>query len=566
MAAFRQGKYRQSLRLVDKINQNKKLANYASLNLAARCQFNLGEFADAAHQFRRCVPLAPNQNEKYSAQVSFARSLHNLGDFSAALEAMQQSLKYACGEQVAASQLWLSRWQMQRGNFAAVEALAQELIGAPTTRTEARFHLVYVARRRQNKAEALRQLELIAAATNPLTDREHAQLVMEWLGLGESKRAIAHLTGNGSAEAQPGPEIAQILLACARFEAGEDAQIVSALNERKIQCCRGIVDLDWLRHYRARSLDRQGKVGRAAADFVAIAQRQKAASEHLRKHNSVHDFRRLNLNKLPVLTATAKMTPVFFIGFPRSGTTLLDTIVDTQSHIQVISEGGLLGHIQRFFTESLKLQYPTDLMRCPPQQLAAIRELFDDYVRQRVGDVTSQQLVVDKLPLYSIHLPMLICLYPTAKFVFSVRHPMDVCLSNFQQLYHLNHEMARLTTLEDCVTRYCEVMDLVAEYERVLSLNMLYVRYEDLVTNLEREMTRLSAFLDTRFDRSVLEFHQHARDKVIASPSRGQVSQGLYTDAIQKWRRYADLCEPFLQRLSPYIEQFGYAVPHDPAG
>jgi tetratricopeptide (TPR) repeat protein len=255
-------------------------------------------------------------------------------------------------------------------------------------------------------------------------------------------------------------------------------------------------------------------------------------------------------------------TPVFVIGFPRSGTTLLDVILDSHPRIRTLEEKPAISAMY----EALDT-FPHELMDAIPDLTPAqFDRLRAAYFRtaERFVDRRAGEILVDKLPLNTIHVGFILRVFPSARFIMAVRHPCDVCLSCFMQDFKLNIAMANFCTLEDAARAYRRVMDLWQQYVRVLPHSCHLVRYEDLIEDFQTETRRVLEFLNVDWNDAVLDYANHAKGRgKINTPSYEQVIQPIYTRSRYRWLRYAEQFEPVMDLLAPYIEFFGYATPDD---
>jgi hypothetical protein len=119
--------------------------------------------------------------------------------------------------------------------------------------------------------------------------------------------------------------------------------------------------------------------------------------------------------------------------------------------------------------------------------------------------------------------------------------------------------MYPFTSLEGTFSRYATVMGLFEHFRSSLELNLLSVRYEDLVTDLGEIAEDIFSFLGHRPDEKYKEFHLVNREKIIHTPSRSQVTRALYDSSRYRWRNYSDHLEPYFPIVQPYLEKFGYA-------
>jgi tetratricopeptide (TPR) repeat protein len=251
-------------------------------------------------------------------------------------------------------------------------------------------------------------------------------------------------------------------------------------------------------------------------------------------------------------------SPIFLIGFPRSGTTLLDQILDSHPRVQVMEERRAFASVVNAI-QARPGGYPDALHALSEAEILKLRALYFESVDQHFTRMPGH-FFVDKFPLNIEYLPLIHRLYPAARIILACRHPCDVVLSNFMQNYQLNDAMANFLTIADTVKLYKQVMTLWLRCTQLLPLNVHSVRYESLVSNFDPEVGDLFEFLDITWDDAVLKFHQHAVEKeIINTPSYEQVSQPLYTSACYRWQRYQDQLAPFMDDLAPLIEKFGYA-------
>jgi len=252
-----------------------------------------------------------------------------------------------------------------------------------------------------------------------------------------------------------------------------------------------------------------------------------------------------------------RLSPAFMVGFPRSGTTLLDQIIDSHARINVIEENPVLNSVIDVIAISAK-GYPDALTDLSNHNIEALRNKYFKSLSQYDGS-SGEMILVDKLPLNIIFAGLIHQLFPDAKIIVSLRHPYDVVLSNFMQDYKINEAMANFFTIEDAAMLYDKVMGLWVHYKNNLPIDYHEIKYENLVGNFEFETKQIFKFLDLEWNESVLEFDQHARKRAhIQTPSYHQVTRPIYKTARYRWKRYVDQFAPVAAILSPYIKSFGY--------
>lgn len=256
--------------------------------------------------------------------------------------------------------------------------------------------------------------------------------------------------------------------------------------------------------------------------------------------------------------APAEQAPVFLVGFPRSGTTLLNQILDTHPSITTIEE--------KLFVESVRFAlmgrpkgFPDVLATVTQDDVEQLRAIYESEVDRHLPN-RSNDLFVDKMPLNLVDLGLIERLYPGAPILFLLRHPCDSVLSGFMQAFELNESMIQFASLESAARLYALVMRLWFRYEDVLRLNVLKVRYEDIIADFETEIRRVLDFLAMPWDDSLREYHEHAKKRRIAAPSYHQVTQPIYRRSTGRWLNYRAELEPILPVLAPFAEAFGYSL------
>lgn len=249
--------------------------------------------------------------------------------------------------------------------------------------------------------------------------------------------------------------------------------------------------------------------------------------------------------------------PVFLLGFPRSGTTLLDQILDSHPKLQTLEEKPTVGAMRQEFMRLTKGRSDA-LADLSTTEIDLLRKSYFDAVRQHI-QLRPGHTLVDKMPLNTVNAHFIWRVFPDAKFILAVRHPCDVCLSCFMQSFAINEAMATFFSLDSTATLYAKVMGLWQQYVSKLPINYHMVRYEDLVSSFEHETRRLLDFLEVGWDDAVLQHTEHARKRGnINTPSYHQVTQPIYRHARYRWKRYAKQLEPVMEALRPFIEYFGY--------
>jgi tetratricopeptide (TPR) repeat protein len=250
--------------------------------------------------------------------------------------------------------------------------------------------------------------------------------------------------------------------------------------------------------------------------------------------------------------------PVFLIGFPRSGTTLLEQVLASHTGIVTLEEKPTVD-MMAGLVEAKYAAYPEGLDHLTEEDVHALRQRYFQYVDSLVK-VAPGQTFVDKLPLNLVHVPLLARVFPDARFIVALRHPADVVLSGYMQSFKPNSAMANFCTLEDAAHFYDRVMGLWRRCADMLPIAWHAVKYEDMVEDFDGEVKRLLDFLGLPWEETVRQYHETSRKgKVINTPSYHQVAEPIYRRAKERWRRYEPHLRPVMPILAPWATYFGYA-------
>lgn len=249
-------------------------------------------------------------------------------------------------------------------------------------------------------------------------------------------------------------------------------------------------------------------------------------------------------------------TPVFLVGFPRSGTTLFQHVLAGHPDLATLEEQDNFRDAHREL-----LLAPGALERwstLPPGTLSKWRADYWQRVTRKSGELAVGRTYVDKLPMNIAVLPVIHLLFPGAKILFALRDPRDVIVSCFRSHFAVNAAMFQFLTLEGAARYYDAVMSVAERSRERLPIDVHVVRYEEVVDNLQREATRALGFLGLPWADDVLKFTETAGRRAIFTPSATQVIKPIYASSIGQWRRYEAELAPIRPILAPWVKKFGY--------
>jgi tetratricopeptide (TPR) repeat protein len=332
---------------------------------------------------------------------------------------------------------------------------------------------------------------------------------------------------------------------------------------------RGLGPLEWSQ--KGLLLD---KIGRHAEAFAAFAEGKRVLREitgltYLEKEAEslakrlAGFFVARRLGILPRAGHRADVAqPIFIVGFPRSGTTMIEQTLSAHPLIAAGDELPIVNELTGLMPRMLAspLPYPEALSELWLGDQAGGLDNLRDYYLQRARQLGAMRegadWFTDKMPLNETHLGLIGLIFPRASIIHVVRHPLDVTLSVFSN--HLTHGFFCAYDLTSVARHYALVSDLVEHYRRETQLRYLAVRYEDVIDNQEAKLREMLAFVRAPYDPRCLDFHENRR--YARTASYAQVTEKLYDRSRYRYRAYRDMLAPVIPILEPIIRRLAYTI------
>jgi tetratricopeptide (TPR) repeat protein len=480
-------------------------ANNSALPLLLRAREQMPGHVDLLYALGECLSRLGRSREAVEVfdsaiainpevRLHFARALalEDLSELDAARAGFEQVLALDSAQSAALSRLAILA--IQRGDLKAARSLATRALAIDANDVTAGIAMAQVALEEKDLVTAERVVAAISRAPN----------------LGTVNRAFALSLAGDVLDAKGRP--AEAFAAYAQSKAGLRAAYAS--------------NMEGLESVTAREL-------RLAEYF--------AAADPARWHAAAEGTSR---------------THVFLLGFPRSGTTLLEQVLASHPDVTAMEERTcLVDSAAAFFGANVDLDR---LAALSDAELEPWRQTYWRHVAE-AGITPSSPVFIDKLPLNSVFLPLIAKLFPAAKIILALRDPRDVVLSCFRRRFAMNPGMYEFTTLATTAAYYVAVMRLIAVYRGKLALSVIESRHESLVADFETETCRLCDFLGLSWRSEMRSFAARAGSQNIDTPSSAQVARGLSDAGVAQWRRYEAELKLVLPVLAPFVRQFGYS-------
>ncbi|HEY3636603.1 MAG TPA: sulfotransferase [Rhizomicrobium sp.] len=246
---------------------------------------------------------------------------------------------------------------------------------------------------------------------------------------------------------------------------------------------------------------------------------------------------------------------VFILGFMRSATTLLATILASNETVCATDEREFLAEpAGRFLFSDETLD---ELANLGEEQLARWRSSYWKAV-QDMGVAVEDSIFVNKMPFNALRLPLIAKFFPDARIILAVRDPRDVVLSCFRQRFEANPLTFEFLRLDDCARFYAATMELVERCRQKLTIRVREHKYEEMIGDFDASIRDVCAFLDMEWNATMRDFVSASGMIAPRSVSGAQVRRGLYSEGIGQWRRYSAQLAPIMPILEPWIRRFGY--------
>jgi len=257
--------------------------------------------------------------------------------------------------------------------------------------------------------------------------------------------------------------------------------------------------------------------------------------------------------------STERYQIAFLGGHPRSGTTLLEQVLDAHPDALAFDEPSSFHQEVEKELRFKPLPAAADqLDTLPAARRAEMRRRYVKSLLRETPGQLSQRVLVDKNPSFTMSLNIWLRVFPELKVIIALRDPRDVVISCFFLNIMLNATNANFLSLERTAKHYADLMDVWLRLREMGGFDWIESRYEDVVANLEMEGRKVTEFLGLTWHPAQAQYHETARRKVLYAPTYHDVTQPVYQRAVGRWERYAEALAPVQVRLAPYCRAFGY--------
>ncbi len=543
------------------------------------------DYAAAVEAYQRVVSVEPTD---WSSWNNLGNSFNALEDFAAAVDALRRALDL--NPQSQAIRINLGNTLFYSGDPLGAEAVLKE-----------------AAERDQTDTTPLR--ELFGQYVNTARDKEALEVIRQAAGLEPANALLQAELGRQASKENLYPEANAAFEAALVIEptlpealvglasnhertnqedlleplrdravaAGAEPAVIAFIDslrfkrsgdyEQALECLEEAGDVGSSGrslHLRGVLLDRSKRYDEAFSCFVEM---NESTADHLSQprerakiyaESASQSLALLNSGWVDTWTPPSmpegRRSPIFIGGFPRSGTTLLDTILMADKNVVVLEEEPFIPIMQN------EVGGLEALAKLTPDDLAEARENYWRRVEEQAA-LGPDSIVVDKQPLHTNNIPAIVRLFPDAKFILAMRHPCDVLLSCFLTNFRTNNAMSNFLDLHDAANLYDLTFTHWEKAREVFDLPVKTVVYERLVLDTPRELRPLFDWLGLDWPGDDLDHREAARARgVVHTASYAQVTEPIYARAMGRWHNYVEHLAPVLDKLRPWVEKYGYSL------
>lgn len=556
------GKPKQALSIVQKINRRNKQPMFDALQLEGYCCLKVRLWDKAKDMYQQALKLAKNNRELGNTHYNLAMVARDKKQYYQAITHMHKAMSLLPDDPD------MLTWKYELANFYFETG----------SYVVAKSHLQPVLVSNQHK---LLCAELMLRISEHLADYEqntcYQQILIDHFDQLDAAKSIwllNYIVRHGELDIQPYLAGAQckgvnkhlllLLKAQVSIKAGDKEKALTDIEQIDLV---KLADADVIASYH----DIKGKLlndlGRYDEAFEQFALMNETNKQHLPagwqpEYGLLHYEKAYLAFESQQTDFKVPIKLAFLVGCPRSGTTLLEQLVDTQSSILSLDEKSTIHAVTNKIVQD-GYQYPACLASLDEDYVNELRRFYFQVAQDYIGtkSFSDHKLLLDKNPLLLLQLPLILRLFPDAKIILALRHPLDAILSCYMQNFVTDVRLGNFTGWQTSFQYYRMMFDSYHNFKTLLSWQEHKIKYEDLVDDMQGQMSSLMAFLQIEPDKQAFErFSQLSQKKIIRTPSNAQVKQGLYQGASGRWMNYLKYVQPHIPIVKGYINRFGYSL------
>jgi len=557
------GKFKQARDVISKYNKSVKYSDLHSIVLQGICEMELGIAVKAKELFSIALSLSPEDSDRSIIHSNLYSIYLGEQNDNKAIAHLLLALEYAPFEKRNDYRMKLAKVYYVNNDFYKTIEICKKLQVYHEYTVKSLFLIVHssIALSDYSKLDYyLRQLE---GRLNELNS-DQLNILATLIGFhrsGDVSQTFFRIIQQGG-----NPNVVNTMLAQHMLKEGDVKGALPIINQVEYSAFK-LKDSTAKKVYFETKAQLALQSEQIAESFAAFKNMNEVVRAEFANTNwQVRDHYQLykDLPKIDIypdnVAKDKKKNIAFLVGFPRSGTTLLESILDTLPQIASLSEKPVLLDVGKVPALDGH-RYPESITKIPDEYRQQLRDLYYEKAKSFIGSDKDPDncLLIDKNPFEMMRIPLILSIFPEAKIILAVRHPLDCVLSCFMQNFRINPQLAYFTDLESTFERYHKLFSLYQQYKDMYQFDDHIIRYEDVVADLNGSVKKLLAYLQIDTDqRDFSQFDQHAKKRVVNTPSAQQVRNKINNHAVYRWKTFNQQLSPYKHIVEPYIKQFGY--------
>lgn len=548
--------------IAKRINKNSKFQSHTSLQIEALEELGNNNFERAIFLFEKALNKAfeTNVSATVKAEIfcNLASAKSSRGEFDDAITLLKKAIEMVPHSESIRHRFRLAETQSKASYFEEAIQGFKSILPYGAYKIKATKFLIEIGKELSDKEMVAYYISQLLVRTNELSEEDIMFLVAQ---ANQSRtldliKLYDYLKSRNKANDHVKLVKAGSLQATGKLS--ECFQCIAEIDREKLSS-RSLI---FLHSTEGKILDSNKKFDDAFLAFDKMNQlKNHVSKESAIKPSELKDRFKTQKQHLK-LEIESPLNIFFLVGFPRSGTTLLENIIDTQANIIALEEKPMAGKTESE-AKRIGMKSIGDVAKLSNDSLLHLREYYLKLLKAycRTDNLAQYDAIIDKQPMNITLLPLIKAIFPEAKIILALRHPLDCILSCYFQNFSYNKEMVHFNNWQGCFNRYKEVFDLYQYYEEHLGINCFKIKYEDVLDDFDSEIEKLFEYIKVPYNSELAkDFHNSASKKLISSASKDQVNKGLYQSSKQRWKNYQQYVEPHIDIVKEHINNFGYEI------
>ena len=480
-------------------------------------------------------------------------------EFNAALKVDKNSIEALIG----LGQCLCLQWRNTEGIQFLLQAGANLINHAKKTRDVRQLlDLAYLLNNLQEPKKALPFIDVALRLVPEFPRAHHTKALV----LQRIDSDSAYNSAKKAVQLAPDQSNAIILLAELESKQGDVRSAKQRL--QKLIAHNSSVDLSRANRVLETVLDKLGEYDQAFSCFIQAGKlSQQREAQQIDKNaveldldQSTKIFDKIYLQNCVNKVSDNLPSPVFLLGFYRSGTTLMEQILGAHPDIITSDEAYIIPSVAREITKFSSTQgsIQEKIKSLSSDQILHLRQFYWQTAEQMVGQKLSGKVFIDKTTMNTLNLGLINTIFPNATVLFALRDPRDVCLSCFMQSFGLSPLTVNFLAWQETTRFYALTMNYWLSVRNHLTMSWMELKYEEILNNLESQFSPVFKKLELKWSPDCEKFYMHAKTKSVKTPSFDQVTQPIYHSSIQRWRNYERHFIEVTDNLDFFVQHLGY--------